>query len=233
MKKLVVIAFALMTVPLLLAGVARADSITASCPNDAATTCTFTLEYSNLTDLGNGTSDVTITLTIDTANTASLTDYITDVAFKAVSNDDDINGVPILTTAPGGPGAWTVSINELTANGCAGAANPGEVCAADSNTAPLDGSNWSWVFEMNIDTGSLLLDPLAASIKALYCDGGTSCGPTSGNFLGLTSEHITLQQQEEGGGQFEVQAPTGIMLMGTALLGLGAVSRLRRPRRRK
>ena len=225
---------------------AAADTITAPCPNDASTTCDFTLTY-GLTTVTGPTDLAQITLTIDTANTASLTDVIRDVAFKAVSSDGDISGTPTLTAAPGGTGAWTVSVSGLNSNGCSDNTSPGFVCATDSDTAPLNGSTYTWVFTMTIVDGSLLTDPLAATVKALYCndtsgvvgDGTTGNDCSSVNFLGLTSESITLQPvggspvggETVGGSPVggQVPEPNSLTLIGTALLALaGGTTVLRR-----
>jgi hypothetical protein len=228
-----------------LAGVAAADTITTTCPNaDASTTCDFTLTY-GLTTVAGPTDLVQITLTIDTADTASLTDVIRDVAFKVVSSDTDISGTPTLTTAPGSTGAWTVSVSGLNANGCSDTTSPGFVCATDSDTAPLDGSTYTWVFTMTILDGSLLTDPLAATVKALYCndtsgvvgDGTTGNDCSSVNFLGLTSENITLQPVggspvggETVGGSTGVPEPNSLTLIGTALLALAGGAKVLRRR---
>ena len=119
--------------------VAEADPIgPTDCTNDSCFGNVFTLEFANLI-VNNGTSEVDVTLTIDTTDTTlSSTDVIRDVGFKITSSTTDIVGTPTLTsTTAGTTSDWTVVVGGLANDGCAAGAQ-GFVCASDADVAPLE-----------------------------------------------------------------------------------------------
>jgi hypothetical protein len=88
---------------------------------------------------------------------------------------------------------------------------------------------WTWDITLT-DSNTLDFSSFGSHVQVLFLREDAQGGCCQER---LISQDITLQTPEEGGGSFEAPAPTAIMLMGTALLGFSAVSRLRRLRHRK
>jgi hypothetical protein len=122
-----------------------------------------------------------------------------------------------LASAPGVLANWTTIKGGINAGGCSGSGS-GFVCAKDT-TPPTDApvpfaGTYSWVFDITIPTGTLLIAPNAASIKAQYTGG-------AGDKVGsLVSEDIRLELIPE---------PSTAVLLAA---GLGCVSVMRRRMRR-
>jgi hypothetical protein len=197
-------------------GISLADPIGPDC-----TTCQgsiYLLQYdpnNTGTDPVTGDSIYDVFLTIDTTTYDFVTDgnFIDSVSIK-ISDSVDV-ATSSLVSAPGGAGAWTLQFGGINAGGCDGAGS-GFICASDGQTAPADGSTWTWEFLYET------ADPLgAATIKARYVDGnGAKVGA-------LVSEDITLQpcgagSGEDcgggGGGGGNVPEPGSIFLLGSGLL---------------
>lgn len=135
-----------------------------------------------LTNLGLVTSTATtqtfqISYVIDsTGYTGSSTNYIQQVAVKVASS---VTGAS-LVSAPAGIGFWNVSLNNISNNGCTGGGS-GWVCADDGNHAPV-GAVYTWIFNIQVPTGTLFTGTNQASIQANY-------NPPMGL---IVSEDITL-----------------------------------------
>lgn len=147
----------------------------------------------------------------DVVETVEAKDFLSAGTFSNLS----------LVSAPGGVGDWTLSPDELNANGCTGGAHVGtNICAGAIGGsypgAPLIGPGQilSWVFQF--DTTSTLAS--TGHIKYEYED-------SSGNKVGsLGSWDIGIQPPPSS-----VPEPGTLILFGSALAGLAAL-RLRRRR---
>jgi PEP-CTERM motif len=183
-----------------------AGSTCASCA-DAA----YTLTYSGLPISSTNTTQ-TFRITLDVNDTAYSGggSFLNAVAIKVASAGNLIDAS--LFSAPAG---FSFMNTGLTANGCTGGGG-GYVCAQSSgNGASVSGGPYDFVYDLSVDTGTLLAGTDLASIKALYVDdNGTKVGV-------LTSENITLQTDP----QSDAPEPSSALMLGAGLLGLSLLTR--------
>jgi hypothetical protein len=194
-------------------GRASADPIGPDCSSPGHTdTCQgsiYTLEYDPLPIATTLTTETfRITLTIDTSGYNGGGTKLNAVAVKVSSH---LLGMSLFD-APGGAGSWTTWMGGLNAAGCSGTGS-GFDCAYAGNTGvTVPDGTYAWVFDLEVPTGGLFLDPFEASIKARYIDDdNVKVGD-------LVSEGITLQVIPE---------PGSFALLGGGLLAL-AISNRRR-----
>ena len=99
-----------------------------------------------------------------------------------------------LVSAPGGVPNWVEMFGGLNNAGCSGSGS-GYDCvrvAALVNAPIVPGATYTWVFDIEVSTGSLFTDPGDPSVKARYVN---SAG---GKVGALVSEGITLSVPEAG-----------------------------------
>ena len=192
---------------------AKADSIGPNCGTCQGSI--YTLTYDPTPVLTTATTQVfQVTLTIDTTGYNGGGTFIDSVAVKVAPDVFATNSA--LVSAPGGVGQWNLIVGGINASGCALNPNNGFECAKDTvsgtgGAAPVPAGVYTWIFNIEINMGTLFTGLDEASVKARYVD-------DNGNKVGdLVSENITLQPIPE---------PGTMALFGTGLIGLaGAVRR--------
>jgi hypothetical protein len=136
-----------------------------------------------------GSETFQITYTIDTSGYTGTGARLDTVALKVASSFIDAT----LVTAPGGVANWVEMTGGLNAAGCSGSGS-GYDCvrvAALVNAPVVPGVTYTWVFDIEVPTGSLFIDTNEASVKARYVsNNGIKKGA-------LVSEGITLTNLPE------------------------------------
>jgi hypothetical protein len=165
-----------------------------------------TLEYQGVTFTSTWTDNV-LTLEIDAAHrTGDWTNATTIGALqlKDLGNFDSVS----LLSAPGGAANWTLSSNELNANGCGGGAHVGaSLCFSGDHVALSD----DMVFKFTFNGGATDFSSPHVKVNLFNGDGGRKVGS-------LLSENIPLQPVPE-------PQTYAMMLGGLGLMGLMAMRR--------
>lgn len=160
-----------------------------------------------------------ITLGIDTNGYTGSGSYLDQVAIKVSSSVTAAS----LISAPTGTAYWQLMSTGLNANGCSGGGG-GFECA--NSTVLLNGGkgvainpgngvgiDYTWVFDITMNNGSLFTAALAPSVKGRFVD-------TNGEKIGaLVSEDVSLNA---------VPLPAAAWLFGSALLGFVSLSSRRK-----
>ena len=173
----------------------------------------YTLEYSGSPISTTGTTQTfRITLTIDTSGYNGGASVLNAVAVKVSSMLVSMS----LFSAPVVAGGWTTWMGGLNATGCSGSGSGFDCAYAGSTGVPVPAGTYSWVFDLEMNTGTLFTTPNSSSIKARYAD-------DYNNKVGdLVSENITLQVAEV------IPEPATAALLGGGLLALAIARRARR-----
>jgi hypothetical protein len=165
-----------------------------------------TLEYQGVSFTSSWTDNV-LTLEIDAAHrTGDWTNATTIGALqlKDLGNFDSVS----LLSAPGGAANWTLSSNELNANGCGGGAHVGaSLCFSGDHVALSD----DMVFKFTFNGGATDFSSPHVKVNLFNGDGGRKVGS-------LLSENIPLQPVPE-------PQTYAMMLGGLGLMGLMAMRR--------
>jgi hypothetical protein len=130
-----------------------------------------------------------ITYTIDTSGYNGTGVKLDSVALKVASSFIDAT----LVTAPGGAANWVEMFGGLNAAGCSGSGS-GYDCvrvAALVNAPVVPGVTYTWIFNIEVPTGTLFVGTDEASVKARYVN---NIGIKRG---ALVSENITLESVPE------------------------------------
>jgi hypothetical protein len=165
-----------------------------------------TLEYQGVTFTSSWTDNV-LTLEIDAAHRTG--DWASATAIGALQLKDigSFSNVT-LTSAPGGAANWTLSSNELNANGCGGGAHVGTgLCFSGDHVALSD----DMIFKFTFNGGATDFSSPHVKVNLFNGDGGRKVGS-------LLSENIPLQPVPE-------PQSYAMMLGGLALLGAMAKRR--------
>ena len=167
-----------------------------------------TLEYQGV-DFTSSWSGNVLTLEIDAANPTGSWAGATSLGalqFKDLGRFDNVS----LTAAPQGATNWTLSSNELNANGCAGGGHAGtSLCYSGAHVALTD----DMVFQFTFSGGNL--DPVAPQLKV------NMFGPNGNQKVGsMMGEHLPVAAVPE-------PQTYAMMLGGLGLLGFMARRRKR------
>ena len=169
-----------------------------------------TLEFQGVTFTSSWTDNV-LTLEIDAANRSGDWANATTIGalqLKDIGRFDNVT----LTAAPGGAANWTLSSNELNANGCGGGAHIGSgLCFSGQHVALSD----DMVFKFTFNGGATDFSSPHLKVNFFDGDGGRKVGS-------LLSENIPLAPVPE-------PQTYAMMLGGLALLG--AMAKRRKPAR--
>jgi hypothetical protein len=165
-----------------------------------------TLEFQGVTFTSSWTDNV-LTLEIDAAHRTGDWANATTIGalqLKGIGNFDSVS----LTSAPGGAANWTLSSNELNANGCGGGAHVGaSLCYSGSHIALSD----DMIFKFTFNGAATDFSSPHLKVNFFNGDGGRKVGS-------LLSENIPLAPVPE-------PQTYAMMLGGLALLGAMAKRR--------
>jgi hypothetical protein len=190
------------------------------CAGDGVTSATLTF----LEDPSADPNDYTVTAVLVGGPAGSTVDEI-QVSIDGVSAPGGYSALPTLSSAPGGPGAWSVAFDVVP--GCAAAPLSGNsFCAQSAGLGPAVGTN-TWVFAVNlVDAEGALGVGSNVNFRAQFVDAtGKNTGILSpdGGDLGTTSGAPTTTGTPTTG---SVPEPTILALFGAVMVG--AAYRLRR-----
>lgn len=157
------------------------------------------------------------TLQVDIKVTNSYTgnhwaDNVVSVAIKGLPTFSN----PVLVSPAG---TWTLSSNELNANGCNGGASGG-LCAeantfADGANVTGPGTILSWIFQFESTAASID----TVHLKYLYASGGTAANYNKAARTDLGSYDIPVQDGPQG--DDPVPEPSTYAMIGIAAVALG------------
>jgi hypothetical protein len=169
-----------------------------------------TLEFQGVTFTSSWTDNV-LTLEIDAAHRTGDWARATTIGALQLKDIGSFDNVT-LTSAPGGAANWTLSSNELNANGCGGGAHIGAgLCFSGQHIALSD----DMVFKFTFNGGATDFSSPHLKVNFFDGDGGRKVGS-------LLSENIPLAPVPE--------PSTYAMLLGGLTL-LGAMAKRRKVRR--
>jgi hypothetical protein len=167
-----------------------------------------TLEYQGVTFTSSWTDNV-LTLEIDAAHRTGDWANATTIGALQLKDLGSFDSVS-LVSAPGGAANWTLSSNELNANGCGGGAHVGaSLCFSGDHVALSD----DMVFKFTFNGGATDFSSPHVKVNLFNGDGGRKVGS-------LLSENIPLQPVPE-------PQSYAMMLGGLALMGVMARRRQR------
>src|SRR6476661_5642995 len=180
-----------------------------------------TLTYQGVTFTSSWTSNV-LTLEIDAAHPTG--DWAGASTIGALQlKDIGSFGSVSLSAAPSGASGWTMSSQELTANGCSGGAHTGtSLCFSGDHVALAD----DMVFKFTFSGGAPDFASPDLKVNLFGDDGGRKVGS-------LLSQHIPLAAAEgpaPAAGQVPEPASYAMMMIGGLAL-MGAAGRRRQGRR--
>lgn len=168
----------------------------------------YTLTYSGSPISSTATTQTfQITFDVNDASYSGGGSFLNAVAIKVAAPSDLVSAS--LVSAP--TGFSLIPNTGLDASGCSGGSG-GFLCVESSGKgASVSGGPYDFVYDVTVDTGTLLTGLDAASVKARYVD-------NDGNKAGaLLSENITLQT--------EAPEPTSALMLGSGLLMLGLLGK--------
>lgn len=139
------------------------------------------------TTLPNGNQLYQVTFTIDTSQSKGQGTYLKAIAFKVSSEVADSPNNRIVSAPTTG---WSLRVNsDVIASVCnAGETSTvGTVCSQTSQQPALHvtGGVFQWVFQLELDPATLLIDPRDGEVKALFVN-------RAGRPKALTSEPISF-----------------------------------------
>lgn len=191
----------------LFAGPAYADSIT----GDGAV---YTLSFDPTPVSTTSTTETfRITYVVDTSGYDEGDAFLTAISFKVVSAANIVeSGTSLVSASAAAFADESVAFGPTSANGCQ-TSGGGWVCLEDTDNGGVAVPNGtlSFVFNVEVQTGTLFTGTNEASIKALFLD-------ENGSVNSQLSENITLQVIPE---------PGTLALLGSSLVGFGVWSRRR------
>jgi hypothetical protein len=169
-----------------------------------------TLEYQGVSFTSSWTDNV-LTLEIDAAHRTGDWAAATTIGALQLKDLGSFDSVT-LSAAPGGAANWTLSSNELNANGCGGGAHIGaSLCYSGGHVALSD----DMVFKFTFNGGATDFSSPHLKVNFFNGDGGRKVGS-------LLSENIPLQPVPE-------PQTYAMLLGGLALMGVMARRRKVKP----
>jgi hypothetical protein len=175
---------------------------------------TYDLSYSIVSSIG-GTTTLDVFLTMDTTGYTGTGLYVNAVAPKVSTTVNSATLLSAPTSYPSGS-TWTTIVGTLSANACS---DTGATFVCSQSTglgAPISDQILTWEWQINVNDGTLLTDPGAASLKELTVDAN---GVKSGDLL---SEAITASPRAT-----PEPATLTMLSSGLLLLGISSIKRRR------